>query len=200
MAFNQWMRVFDTLNNLAQLSGRFRRGASGGGDAEQPPQPWGALGQLETRLAGVVVAALKEAFDRDRARMDLERAQFDAERQRAEEALRAELQRQAADRALGQVRIIAAMAIGVWMISAALGVWLPGMRGGIARGLLAGGWAFVLAALAAAFAAWQRISTWSASTASGNAASGGPALAERLAPWLLLCAIALSGASLLVAL
>ena len=29
------------------------------------------LGQLETRLTGVVVAALKEAFDRDRVRMDL---------------------------------------------------------------------------------------------------------------------------------
>lgn len=199
MAFNQWMRVFDTLNNLAQLSGRFRRGAAPG-DPQPPPQAWGGLGQLETRLAGVVVAALKEAFDRDRARMDLERAQFDAERQRAEEALRAELQRQAADRALGQVRIVAAMAIGVWMISAALGVWMPGMREGIARGLLAGGWAFVLAALAAAFAAWQRISAWSASTAGGNAASGGPALAERLAPWLLLAAVALSGAALLVAL
>lgn len=201
MAFSQWMRVLDTLNNLAQLSGRSRRGGPSG-HAEPAPQPWGALGQLETRLAGVVVAALKEAFDRDRARMDLERAQFDAERQRAEEALRAELQRQAADRALGQVRIIAAMAVGVWMISAALGVWMPGMRAGIARGLLAGGWAFVLAALAAAFAAWQRISAWSASSAggSGNAAFRGPDLAERLAPWLLLGSIALSGAALLVAL
>jgi hypothetical protein len=200
VAFNQWMRVFDTLNNLAQLSGRFRRGGPPA-DLEQPPaQPWGALGQLETRLAGVVVAALKEAFDRDRARMDLERAQFDAERQRAEEALRAELQRQAAERALGQVRIIAAMAIGVWMISAALGVWMPGMRAGIARGLLAGGWAFVLCALAAAFAAWQRISAWSASSAGNTTIAGGPALAERLAPWLLLGAIALSGAALLVAL
>ncbi len=200
MAFNQWMRVFDTLNNLAQLSGRFRRGASSDEMPQSPSQPLGALGQLETRLAGVVVAALKEAFDRDRARMDLERAQFDAERQRAEEALRAELQRQAAERALGQVRIVAAMAIGVWMISAALGVWMPGMRGGIARGLLAGGWAFVLASLAAAFAAWQRISSWGASSAAGHAGSGGPGLAERLAPWLLLGAIALSGASLLVAL
>jgi hypothetical protein len=167
VAFNQWMRVFDTLNNLAQLSGRFRRGGPPA-DPEQPPaQPWGALGQLETRLAGVVVAALK---------------------------------RHAAERALGQVRIIAAMAIGVWMISAALGVWMPGMRGGVARGLLAAGWAFVLCALAAAFAAWQRISAWSASSAGNTTIAGGPALAERLAPWLLLGAIALSGTALLVAL
>jgi hypothetical protein len=58
----------------------------------------------------------------------------------------------------------------------------------------------VLASLAAAFAAWQRISSWGASSAAGHAGSGGPGLAERLAPWLLLGAIALSGASLLVAL
>src|SRR5690349_24075380 len=112
-------------SNVAQWAGRLRKPPPA---ADLAPGAGGPMANLETRLAGVVVAALKEAFDRDRARMDLERAQFDAERQRAEEALRAELQRQAAERALGQVRIIAAMAIGVGMISAALGVWMPGMR------------------------------------------------------------------------
>ena len=53
-------------------------------------------GGLEARLAGVVVAALKEAFDRDTQRLELEREQLDAERQRAERALRLELRRQAA--------------------------------------------------------------------------------------------------------
>jgi hypothetical protein len=194
------MRVFDTLTNLAELSGRFRRG--GGDPLSGPPaSTGGVLGQLETRLAGVVVAALKEAFDRDRVRMDLERAQFEAERQRAEEALRAELRRQAADRALGAVRLIAIMAIGIWMLSAALAVWMPGMRGGAARWLLGGGWLFVLAALGCAFAGWQRISTWSASDAvASGAAAAGPSFAERFAPWLLLGALALSGAALLTAL
>ena len=68
------MQVLDTVSNLAQLSTRFRRT---GPEGERRP---GMLGQLETRLTGVVVAALKEAFDRDRVRMDLERAQFEAER------------------------------------------------------------------------------------------------------------------------
>ena len=193
------MRVFDTLNNLAQLTGRYRRGD---GQADSPPAPpGGMIGQLETRLAGVVVAALKEAFDRDRVRMDLERAQFEAERRRAEEALRAELRRQAADRALGQVRLIAVMAVGVWMLSGALGVWMPGMRAGAGRWLLGIGWGCVLAALGCAFAAWQRIASWSASdVVSGGDMTAGPGTAERLAPWLLLAAIAFSGAALLVAL
>src|SRR5437868_11123471 len=143
MGVNQWMRVFDTVANLAQLTRGFKRDT-----AAEPgvPAPT-ALGQIETRLAGVVVAALKEAFDRDRARMDLERAHLDSERQRAEEALRAELRGQAAERALGQMRMVAVMAIGVWMLSAALAVLLPGMRGGAGRWLLGGGWAFVLATL-----------------------------------------------------
>ena len=46
---------------------------------------------LEARLAGVVVAALKEAFDRDTRRLELEREQLDAERaaRRARAAARA---------------------------------------------------------------------------------------------------------------
>ena len=35
-------------------------------------------------MAGVLVAALKEAFDRDSARLELERIQIEAERRRAE--------------------------------------------------------------------------------------------------------------------
>src|ERR671927_1460911 len=104
------MGVIDTVMNLAQLAGRFRQ-APPAQPGEAPPT---ALGQIEARLAGVVVAALKEAFDRDRARMDLERTHLDAERQRAEQALRAELGRQAAELALARIRTTAIMAIGVW--------------------------------------------------------------------------------------
>jgi hypothetical protein len=155
---------------------------------------------METRLAGVVVAALKEAFDRDRARMDFERAHLDAERERAEQALRAELRRQAADRALGQVKTIALMTIGVWMLSAALAVWMPGMRIGAARFVLGAGWACALGALACVFAAWQRITIWSAGETGAGSTGAGPGFAERAAPWLLLASMALVGAALLVAL
>jgi hypothetical protein len=196
---NQWLRLLDMAANLAQWSGRLRK-------SESPPETGitpgagGPMAQLETRLAGVVVAALKEAFDRDRARMDLERAHLDAERQRAEQALRAELRRQAAELALGRIRTAAIMAIGVWMLSAALGVWMPGMRTGATRYVLGAGWACALGALGCAFAGWQRIAGWSAmEDASGSADAARPGPAEQAAPWLLVASIALVGTALLLA-
>ena len=203
MGIAQWMGVLDTLGGLVQMARRFTQGAAPGGSApsfgalSQPDASRG-LGQLETRLAGVVVAALKEAFDRDSARMEMERAHIDAERQRAEAALRAELRRQAADRLLGQLRLVAVMAVSIWALSAALGVWLPGMRETVPRALLGAGWACVLGALAAAFAGWQHLSTQSLDTSAGAAV-----LEHRstmFAPFLLIAAVALTGAGLLAAL
>src|SRR5262245_45621452 len=105
MGFAQWMRVLDTLTGLVQMTGRLRRSDEPTG--LQAGAPGGPLGLIEARLAGVVVAALKEAFDRDSTRLELERSQIEAERQRAEAALQAELRRQAADRVLGQLRLVA---------------------------------------------------------------------------------------------
>jgi hypothetical protein len=193
MGIANWMRVIETVNGLARMGGRLRSMTLDPGTAAAQ----GAAGALETRLAGVVVAALKEAFDRDRARMDLERAQIDSERQRAEEALAAELRRQAAERALGQLRLLAIMAIATWMLSAALAVWLPGMRAGLPRGLLGTGWAFAFGALGCTFAGSQQVSAWTAGSANGAAPASA---AAALAPWLLLLALASIGASLLAGL
>src|SRR5262245_3199343 len=75
MGLGDWLRLFDAASEVAKLARRVRR-------PELPPETAaggsGPLAQMETRLAGVVVAALKEAFDRDRARMDFERAHLDA--------------------------------------------------------------------------------------------------------------------------
>ena len=156
------------------------------------------LGQLETRLTGVVVAALKEAFDRDRARMDLERAQL----KRNAGGPRRRFAPRSADRRpsgpsprSGWSRI---MALGIWMLSAVLGVWMPGMRAGAGRWLLGGAWALLVAALGSAFASWQRITTWGVSDAGSGEWS--PSVGERMAPWLLVVAVALAGTALLVAL
>jgi len=199
VAVNQWLRLIDVAANVAQWAGGWRKPGPPH-ETGITPASAGPLTQLETRLAGVVVAALKEAFDRDKARMDLERAHLDAERQRAEEALRAELRRQAADLALGRVRTTAIMAIGVWMLSAALAVWMPGMRVGAARYVLGSGWACALASLGCAFAGWQRVATWLAVESGGAAGTesrpGGPELA---APWLLIAAVAFVGFALLLA-
>ena len=195
MAFAQWMRVLDTVGGLLQLSGKWR---GSGADRGTSIVTGGPFGQLEARLAGVLVSALKEAFDRDSVRMEMERSQIEAERQRAEEALRAELRRQASERALGQLRLIAVMAVGTWALSAALSVWLPGMRDGIPRALLGMGWLLVICALAAAFAGWQYIAAWSADIRSSRDAPQ-PAAAA-VAPWLLIASLVLTGASLLTAL
>ena len=61
---------------------------------------------FESRLAGVVVAALKETFDRDSRRLELEREQFEMARARAERALPLELARQSADREVSRARFI----------------------------------------------------------------------------------------------
>ena len=195
------MRAIDALTGLAQAAGRFRRGGNPNASLSTLEPGAGPLGHLETRLAGVVVAALKEAFDRDRARLDLEQAHMAAEQERAETALRAELRRQAADRALHQLRLVAIMAIGVWMLSAALAIWLPGLRTGVPRVFLGLGWALAIASLGGAFAGWQHVATWSADAAGAAAQPMAPRhLAASAAPWLLIGALTLTGAGLLTAL
>jgi hypothetical protein len=193
MGLANWMRVIETVNGLARMGGKLRSLTLDPGGPGAP----GSAGALETRLAGVVVAALKEAFDRDRARMDLERAHIDSEQRRAEEALAAEIRRQTAERVLGQLRLLAVMAIGTWMLSAALAVWLPGMRAGLPRALLGTGWGLAFAALGCTFAGFQRISAWTAAAAFGPPPANA---AADVAPWLLLLALASTAASLLAAL
>jgi hypothetical protein len=211
MGIAQWAGVLDTVGGLVQIARRFRQNTSSGslepfdgaqgksldGAQGRPPSSIGGLGFLEARLANVLVAALKEAFDRDSARLEMERSQIDAERQRAEEALRAELRRQAADRMLGQLRLVAIMAILTWALSAALGVWMPGMRENLPRILLGIGWLFALGALGSSLSAWQHVSMRAADTSVGVVLEH-PASAY--APWLLITSLALTGAGLLTAL
>ena len=181
------MKILDTVGGLVQLGAGMRRPDLSGG-----PVP----GVLEQRLAGVVVAALKEAFDRDRARMDLERETLEAERARAERALQAELLRHAADRALGQLRMLAIFGGLVLLVSAVLAAWITGMRTGGAVVVLSLGWAAAIAALGCVFAAWQQVSIWASQT------EPPPAGSSRLAsvsPWLLLVSLACVAVSLLLA-
>lgn len=205
MATAQWMKVLDTVSDLAQLwsgfAGRSQR-------PSPPPEPTGmsapfergaesrGLGPLETRLAGVVVAALKEAFDRDKARMDLERATLEGERSRAERALAAELRRQAADRALAQLKLIAIFAGLALLVSGVLAAWIGTMRDGAAAVLLTVGWTLAVAALGCVFAAWQQVSAWASQT---DPPPAGTSTLAAAAPWLLLGSLAAVAGSLLAA-
>src|SRR5207244_5016917 len=114
-----WLQILDAMIGVTDIV-RSRKIRSMANEREQQQQlletggrP--APGGLEARLAGVVVAALKEAFDRDARRIEFEREQAAAERERAERVLRLELQRQAGDREIGRLRLIAASAVAIWI-------------------------------------------------------------------------------------
>jgi hypothetical protein len=197
--FGNLIRAFDALMAFTDAARRLKRGAPPPGVDE------GALvttsvatntlaGQLETRLTNVVVAALKEAFDRDHARLELERAQLEEQRRRAEEAMRLELRRQAADRELGRLRLLASAALVGWLAS----VLVLGVRAGgasmSARVALGSGWLLLLGSLGSAFLAQARIGAY--------LPDQGP-LPDARAPaaaalWLLVAGLALTAVSLLV--
>ena len=82
MGIAEWMRVIDTVGGLAQMTGKLRPRANPEAGLAPAGEP---AGGLEARLAGVVVAALKEAFDRDRARIG---SRARAARSRTEEGRR----------------------------------------------------------------------------------------------------------------
>src|SRR5215475_5319340 len=120
MNFSSLFRAVDAMMAFRDAARRFRDpGAPPSSPAENSLTQSNAAqrlaGQIETRLTNVVVAALKEAFDRDHARLELERAHLEEQRRRAEEAARMELRRQAADRELGRLRLLAAAGLIGWI-------------------------------------------------------------------------------------
>ncbi|OFW07210.1 MAG: hypothetical protein A3I61_04305 [Acidobacteria bacterium RIFCSPLOWO2_02_FULL_68_18] len=157
--------------------------------APPPVAPPGALGQIEARLANVVVAALKEAFDRDHARLELERTHIEEERRRAEAALQHELRRQAMDRELARLRLLAWLAMVGWLAS--VGVVAAGTSSGspAARVLLGIGWLLLVASLGAALAAERRVAALPP--------HGMPGGAGAAAVWLLLAGLAATAVGLL---
>jgi hypothetical protein len=162
----------------------------------------GLLGHVEARLAGVMVSALKEAFDRDAARLAAEREAREDERRRAAEALRLELVRQSAERALVRQRAIGLVALAIWIVSVLFAMRLPEGFAAAGRLVLASGWAALFAAMGCAFAAQGNVSRWVAAAQSTRATAAevpesGVAAA---APWLALAGLALVATSLLLAL
>jgi hypothetical protein len=169
------------------------------GEASSPravaPSPsQGAGGPVEARLTGVVIAALKEAFDRDHARLELERAQMEDQRQRADEALRLEVRRQAADRESGRLRLLAGAALIGWIVSIVPAALRLGDGSLPFRIVLAVGWVLLLGSLAAALTAHARLNASMQDTAGAidTGRSGTAAL------WLLMAGLAAATMSLIV--
>ena len=189
MNFSTLFKAYDTVMALREAARKFTAPGS-------PPPPetslsqtaaaQGLAGQIETRLTNVVVAALKEAFDRDHARLELERTHLEEERRRAEEVLRLELRRQVVDRELARLRLLAGTALIGWIASIAVVFIHP--SGTPSRIVLGIGWLLLLGALGAAFNAQGRIS--SDRTGSGDAGA--------LPLWLMIAGLAATAISLLL--
>jgi hypothetical protein len=198
-----WSRILDAALDVTNLAlGRLPPGGGGrvGGSAPDDQIEASRAGHLEARLAGVVVAALKEAFDRDSRRLDIERDQIESERQRAERALKLELIRQAGDREVGRQRLLAGIATASWLGTLFFSSQLMG--GAVAaRIALGAGWVLLLASLAAAFAAQARVGsalrhideTAYQAVPVSSGASGAAA------PWLMVIGLALVGVAVLIA-
>jgi hypothetical protein len=195
MNFTALFRAFDAAVALREAARRIKGPPLGpeSGLTTVPPPGSAIVGQIETRLTNVVVAALKEAFDRDHARLELERAQLDEQRRRADEALRAELRRQAADRELARLRLIGAAALIGWIASVILVVARLGAMSMVARGLSAAGWLLLLGALGGAFAAQGRLGN-AVSDPSGPVTSGTGAVATL---WMMIAGLAVSAMAML---
>jgi len=197
-----WLSLIDTLVDVAgvAIKRRSQRTAKTLDVAALREAPDGSLGRLETRLAGVMVAALKEAFDRDASRLELEREQLEGERERAERLLKMELLRQAGDRELGRLRLMAGLAAGSWIGTLLFSARFTGGPIG-ARIMLGGGWLLLLAALALSFAAQagvsRRLATLDAPGLRPDQLSAGGAGAA--VPWLIVSGLAVIGFAVLMA-
>jgi hypothetical protein len=133
-----WLRIIDGVLGATDVV-RWVRG--GQPSTEVAPSGGGAIGALETKLAGTVVAALKEVFDRDSERLENERRLAEEARLRAERALRLELLRQAGEREIARLRMLTGVAVaglaGTAILAARLAAHAPLARTLFAIGIIA---------------------------------------------------------------
>ncbi|HEY3045489.1 MAG TPA: hypothetical protein VGJ39_15770 [Vicinamibacterales bacterium] len=198
-----WLGLIDTLLDVANLA-LTRRSRRAADEPESSAVAGPAGGQLEARMTGVVVAALKEAFDRDARRLELEREQADRERLQAERLLKLELLRQAGDREIGRLRLMAATAIGSWIGTLFFSARVIGGPAG-ARVMLGLGWLLLLLALSLSFVAQARVgralartdeprSTGATSARPDDLTTGAPGA---FVPWLIVAGLGVIGLALL---
>ena len=198
-----WLRIVDSLLGFTDVvrAVKARPPADAREQRDLDATPGGGpSGALETRLAGVVVAAPKEAFDRDHQRLELERQQMAEERSRAERALRLELLRQAGDRELGRLRLLAGVAVASWLGTLFFATRLVAAATG-GRIALGAGWVLLLAALGSTFSAQSRVSRalGAIDDRTQTADVSGSGAAGAIAPWLIVAGLAVIAFGVLLA-
>lgn len=187
------VRAYDAVMALRDAARKFKNPSATPTPPDTSLSPTaaaqGLAGQIEARLTNVVVAALKEAFDRDHARLELERAQMEEQRRRADEAHRHELRRQSIDREIGRLRLLAGVALVGFIASITVPFVHP--SGVVSRAVLGLGWLLLLGALGTAFLAQGRIDA-QPSERGGRTDMGTPSL------WLMIAGLGATAVSLLL--
>jgi hypothetical protein len=188
--FDKIFKTIDLIMGVGDIVGNKRDAATPSDSLPAAAEP-GAGGPLERTLTNVLVAALKEAFDRDHTRLELERTQIEEQKRLAEEAMRMEQRRQALDRELGRLRLLAGAAITGWIVAVVLLVMRVGHAPQASIVVLAFGCLLLLGSLGSAFTAQRHIGSLPADRSPQSV----PAAVLTL--WLLLAGLALSAGSLL---
>jgi hypothetical protein len=194
MAIGTWLRALDLLVGVSDLIRRVRRSDAPALEATSVRAR--ELGRVETRLAAAAVAAIKEAFDRDSARLQLERDRAADEERRLARAARVAALRQSGERRLSEHRLHAIIAVVTWMSSVVFAVSWRGELALASRVLLGAGWLLLLAALAACFSATSRLLTWLDDLPDAERPPG----AAGPIRWLLLAGFGCTAAAILVSL
>jgi hypothetical protein len=191
-----WLRLLDAAIGVTDLVRRRRtralgRAASGEGDEEE-----GAPDGRGSNFRG------RPSYDPEAELVKIERQRLDAERLRAERVAALELVRQAGDREISRLRLLAGIAVASWAGTLWFAVRLVGFGGIGARIALGAGWILLLCAIALAFAGQARVARhvqqagdWStiAPGAVSSGASGTAALS------LLVAGLALASLAALIA-
>jgi hypothetical protein len=200
-----WLQILDAVIGVTDIvrSRKIRTLADGQAPSQQLESSGrgAAGGPLEARLTSVVVAALKEAFDRDARRIEFEREQAAAERERAERVLRLELLRQAGDREIGRLRLLAGVAVASWIGTLFFSSRVIGTGAG-AKAMVGAGWGLLLAGFVAAITAQSTVAAALDALARDDGANVRPVVSGAsgsVAPWLIVAGLALVGLAVLFA-
>ena len=168
-----WLRILDGVLGLTDVARTMRR------------RPVAALGEPDDRIAAT-----------DHERLQFEREQRNAERKRDERLLKLELARQAGERDIARLRLVAGIAVvsvlGTIVLSARIGD-----LGTSPRIALGAGWFLLLAGLAAAFTAQAQVASALGRLEEAPAPSV-EGVAGAAAPWLVVAGLGVTAMTVLL--
>jgi hypothetical protein len=154
--FGKVFKVFDTFMSVLDAKQEPTEAPKSG---DRPTPAASFADQVEMRLTNVVISALKEAFNRDEARLELERAHLEEQRRRAAETMRMEVRRQAAEREINRLRLLGVVGMIGWIASILLLVLRRDVSH-VTQGLLIAAAILSLCSLGSAFIAQGRINAY----------------------------------------